>query len=203
MSVQRTVAHLVEADTPPVKGSRFRGRLVPVKDEAGIRQALDAVARDHPEATHHAYAWRLAPDGGRWRAHDAGEPKGTAGLPLLRRLEGSGLVDALLIVTRWYGGTQLGVGGLARAYGDAAAAVLERAPVVERIERRAFAVRHAYADAPAIEALLRASGLVAREASYAEDVYFVVDVPVADVERVAALLRDATRGQARFTALDP
>jgi len=202
MGVQRTVAHVVEADTPPVRGSRFRGRLVPVQDESAIRDALEAVAREHREATHHAYAWRLAPDGGRWRAHDAGEPKGSAGLPLLRRLEGSGLVDALLVVTRWYGGTQLGVGGLARAYGDAAAAVLAVAPVVERVERRAFAVRHGYPDAPAVAAVLRGLGLEPRDATYADDVHFVLDVPVADVERVAALLRDATRGQARFRALD-
>ncbi|MCB9826374.1 MAG: YigZ family protein [Planctomycetes bacterium] len=203
MGVQRTVAHVVEADTPPVKGSRFRGRLVPVGDEVEIRQALEDVAREHPQATHHAYAWRLAPDGGRWRAHDAGEPKGTAGLPLMRRLEGSGLVDALLIVTRWYGGTQLGVGGLARAYGDAAAAVLALAPVVERIERRAYALRHAYADGPAVESLLRAAGLEPRESSYTDEVLLVLDVPVADVERLAAALRDATRGHARFDAIAP
>ncbi len=198
MDVQLTVSHVVEADIPPMRGSRFRGRLLPVADDAEVRAALEAVAADHPDATHHAYAVRFAPDGGRWRAHDAGEPHGSAGLPIYRRLQGRGLVDALLIVTRWYGGTPLGVGGLARAYGDAADAVLAVAPVVERVPRARYVLRHAYADGPLVDAVLRSVGLVTSEAVYDVEVRRILDIPIRDVERVEAILRDASRGSVRL-----
>src|SRR5262245_17971981 len=88
----------------------------------------------HPDATHHCFAWRIG-----WppaeRAGDDGEPAGTAGRPILRALAGAGVTDVVAVVVRWFGGTKLGKGGLARAYAGATVAALAELPT--RAERPA------------------------------------------------------------------
>ena len=117
------------------KGSRFLAVVGPAADEAAAKALLEALARKYSDATHHCWAWRLG-EPPRERSADAGEPAGTAGVPILQVLRGAGLADVLAVVIRWYGGTKLGKGGLARAYAGAAReavaglAVVSRAPVV-------------------------------------------------------------------------
>lgn len=114
------------------KGSRFLALLAPAADEAAARAVLEELERRHPDATHHCWAWRL----GRFpseRSSDAGEPSGTAGMPILQVLRGADLSDVLAVVVRWYGGTKLGKGGLARAYAAAVRAALETLPVALRV----------------------------------------------------------------------
>jgi putative IMPACT (imprinted ancient) family translation regulator len=117
----RTLAASGEAETR-VQGSRFLAVAAPVESEAAARSLLAARAERMWDATHHCSAWVLR-DGTR-RANDAGEPGGSAGAPILAAIEGAGLVDCCVIVTRYYGGVPLGIGGLVRAYGDAAARAL-------------------------------------------------------------------------------
>ena len=109
-----------------VKGSRFLGQAFRAdsEDEAGRR--LAEVRRKYHDASHHVWALRTGPpEDCRERSDDDGEPSRTAGAPILAVLQGSGLHDALVIVTRWFGGTKLGPGGLIRAYSAAARAALE------------------------------------------------------------------------------
>ena len=113
------------------KGSRFLAELMPIDGEASAREGLRGVERRYPDATHHCWAWRSG-----WPPHerssDAGEPSGTAGAPILRVLRGAGVSDALMSVSRWFGGVKLGRGGLARAYAASASACLAAARLVER-----------------------------------------------------------------------
>ncbi|MEM7481191.1 MAG: YigZ family protein [Acidobacteriota bacterium] len=117
------------------KGSRFLGVLLPVTSEGAATAALDAVRREFPSATHHCFAWRIGRRAVE-RSSDDGEPSGTAGQPILRVLRGGDRSDVLVVVVRWYGGTKLGKGGLARAYAAAARQAAEavawtvRAPTV-------------------------------------------------------------------------
>lgn len=123
-----------------VQGSRFIATARPARDAAEARAGIDAIASEFPDATHHCWAYRVAAErGGSERAHDAGEPAGTAGPPILQAIRGAGLLNVLVVVTRYFGGTRLGKGGLARAYRAAARAVLDGAEVIEetpRAERR-------------------------------------------------------------------
>jgi uncharacterized YigZ family protein len=121
------------------KGSVFRAVVLPVPEGAGERGALEAIAaleRRFRDATHVCWALR-AGEPPRERSSDAGEPHGTAGVPILRVLQGAELGDVCAAVARWYGGVKLGKGGLARAYAEAvrtALAGLEvalRTPVVD------------------------------------------------------------------------
>jgi len=114
------------------KGSRFLAVIGPAMDEAAARAALGTLEREFPDATHHCWAWRLGSPA-RERSSDAGEPAGTAGIPMLQVLRGAGLSDVLAVVVRWFGGTKLGKGGLARAYAAAAREALAALPVLEHV----------------------------------------------------------------------
>ncbi len=164
------------------KGSRFAARLIPVGGAEAATAALRGIERDHRDATHHCWAWRLG-----WpaaeRSSDAGEPSGTAGAPILRVLRGSRVSDAILVVTRWYGGTKLGRGGLARAYAEAARQALGAARLAETRPTRRFRLTAPYSSMGAVRRLLGAAGLEIERQAFDEDVR--IDLRV-DVDRIAA-----------------
>ena len=110
----RTLGGRARFEPEPIKGSRHIGTAAPVASEDEARGFVDDVRREMPKATHHAFAWRLSPDGTEQRCSDDGEPGGTAGRPILRQLEAFDLLDACVVVTRFFGGVKLGAGGLAR-----------------------------------------------------------------------------------------
>lgn len=118
-----------------VARSRFHCVLTHAPDEAAARAIVDQVRRAHRDAGHHCSAFVLGADRDTTRTNDDGEPSGTAGQPMLAALLHHGadeslppLTDVVAVVARWFGGTKLGTGGLARAYHDTVAAALERAP---------------------------------------------------------------------------
>lgn len=135
------------------KGSRFLAWIGPAAGEEAARAALDGLARRYPDATHHCWAWRLGSPP-RERSADAGEPSGTAGVPILQVLRGAGLSDVLAVVVRWYGGTKLGKGGLARAYAGAAREALATLPVVRRVPTVRIAVEVPYERVGAVKRLI-------------------------------------------------
>jgi uncharacterized YigZ family protein len=136
------------------KGSRFLAVIGPAAGEEEAKAGLAALARRFPEATHHCWAWRLgAPP--RERSSDAGEPAGTAGVPILQVLRGAGLSDVLAVVVRWFGGTKLGKGGLARAYAAAAREALAGLPVAVRVPTVRLTLRIPYERVGAVKRLLR------------------------------------------------
>lgn len=183
-----------EAETR-VKASVFLATAWPVADEDEARAILAAREKAMWDANHHCSAWRLR--GGVARANDAGEPGGSAGAPILAAIEGAGLVDVMLIVTRWFGGTKLGVGGLVRAYGEAAALALEAAP--RRIGTNAvrLRVRYPYPHTAAVMRVLERAGAAAIEHGYeagGEAGIVEASVPASAEARVADELREATSG---------
>ncbi|RLE18771.1 MAG: hypothetical protein DRJ08_01485 [Acidobacteria bacterium] len=111
-----------------VKGSKFIAAVFPVSDEEAAKAILADVRKKYYDATHNCYAWRIHP--GIEKSSDDGEPAGSAGKPILQVLKGSGLANIMVVVTRYFGGTKLGIGGLVRAYGDAAALALEKVKAV-------------------------------------------------------------------------
>ncbi|TDI76186.1 MAG: DUF1949 domain-containing protein [Bacteroidetes bacterium] len=128
------------------KGSRFISRAIPVttREQASVELAL--LKKKEYDATHHCSAYRIGPTGELYRSSDDGEPSGTAGVPILRQIESAGITDTLVVVTRYYGGTKLGTGGLIRAYGDAAAAVLRSASTERITHRESVKISFDYAD---------------------------------------------------------
>ncbi|PJB84131.1 MAG: YigZ family protein [Acidobacteria bacterium CG_4_9_14_3_um_filter_49_7] len=111
-----------------VKGSKFIAAVIPVSDEEEAKAQLTAIRKKYHDATHNCYAWRIHSISE--KASDDGEPSGSAGKPILQVLKGSDLTNALVIVTRYFGGTKLGIGGLVRAYSEAASMALRETKVV-------------------------------------------------------------------------
>ena len=126
------------------RSSKFLSYIYPVRNEEQIRAHLDALRKRYFDATHHCYAWRLGPQGDRFRANDDGEPSGTAGKPILGQMLSSGITDCLIVVVRYFGGTKLGVPGLIAAYRESAAEAIAAATVVERTVDREIMVDFPY-----------------------------------------------------------
>jgi uncharacterized YigZ family protein len=136
------------------KGSVFLAVIGPAADEAAARALLAGLEKEFPDATHHCWAWRLGSPP-RERAADAGEPSGTAGAPILQVLRGAGLSDAMAVVARWFGGTKLGKGGLARAYAGAAREALQGLMVARKVPTARLAIEIPYEKVGAVKRLLR------------------------------------------------
>jgi len=194
VSVHRTLAARTRFTLGPVKGSRFVATLGPARDPEEAQALLDGVRGEWPNATHHCWAWRLSD--GRTRSSDDGEPGGSAGRPILAQIEGHGIEDAVVIVTRWYGGTKLGVGGLIRAYGGCAGRALDAATVVETTRTVPMILTHAYADTGVVQAALRAAGLTPESTEFQVDVVVHLAVPEVDADAITDRLVDATGGRA-------
>ena len=117
-----------------IKKSRFIGVITPCQTEHDALQAISQLHTEHAHATHIAFAYRIqSSEGIRYRFHDAGEPSGTAGKPIYQHLEGKDLINVLVAVIRYFGGVKLGAGGLTRAYGNTAGAVIESAAITDYI----------------------------------------------------------------------
>jgi uncharacterized YigZ family protein len=115
-----------------IERSEFLGIAFHVESEDEFFAELQRAQKEHFDATHHCWAFRLFFDDARSRSSDAGEPSGTAGKPILAAIEGAALHEVGVIVVRWYGGVKLGTGGLSRAYRETAAETLRIATPVDR-----------------------------------------------------------------------
>lgn len=115
-----------------IEGSRFLALALPVESKTDAEGRLAVVRQQYHDATHNCFAYRLGTDGSQFRYSDDGEPSGTGGKPILAAIDRLGLSNILVVVTRYFGGTKLGTGGLARAYGQAADECLKGATIVNR-----------------------------------------------------------------------
>lgn len=186
-----------------VKRSRFLCTLERVETEAAARSVVERLRRQHWDARHHCSAFVLGPTREVERSSDDGEPAGTAGAPMLEVLRGwagdgagEGVSDVVAVVTRWFGGTLLGAGGLVRAYGDAVRAGLENTGTLRRSLLHELLLDVDHADAGRVESELRARGVAVLDTTYAARVALRLGVPPADEERLHALVAELTSGTA-------
>lgn len=189
-----TIAQHVRVEIPKIKGSRFIGDAWPVQTEEGAKARLTKVASDFRKATHHCYAFSVD-DGRLERSFDAGEPGGTAGPPILRRIHSSGLTNVLVVVTRYFGGTKLGAGGLIRAYGEAAKAVLTECDRVAGVIESVLKVTFAYDDvSPAMRTIERFDARILRT-QYADRTSVEIAVRTSQVADFESALGDALKSR--------
>lgn len=158
VTAYRTIARSERAEIE-VKRSRFLCALHRVETEDEAREVIAAARKQQWDAGHDCSAMIVGADGAIERSNDDGEPSGTAGAPMLEVLRGNEVSDAVAVVTRWFGGTLLGSGGLARAYGDAVKAAMQDIVVVQRELLEEFEVAIEHADAGRVENDLRARGV--------------------------------------------
>ena len=128
----KTIAEPTEGEFKD-RGSKFIAYAFPVYNEEDWQKSLASIHKLHPKARHWCYAYRLGLDGNNYRANDDGEPSGTAGKPILGRIDSFGLVNVLVVVVRYFGGTLLGASGLINAYKEATINALESAEIIEKV----------------------------------------------------------------------
>ncbi len=190
----RTVAGRGEARFE-VRGSEFIGHVAPARTVEDAESFVESVRAEYDDATHNVPAYRVRADPFREWASDDGEPSGSAGDPALNVLQQEDVENVVAVVTRYYGGTNLGVGGLARSYSRAVKDGLDAAGTTTERPHETFSVTVAYDDSGTVRGILESEG-VEFDADYAERVAFDVRVPVADGAALRDRIRSATSGRA-------
>jgi uncharacterized YigZ family protein len=180
-----------------IRKSRFLAKAAPVSSPEEAQAFIRAVA--DTTATHNCWAWKI---GDQYRFSDDGEPSGTAGRPMLAAIEGQDCDRVVVVVIRWFGGVQLGTGGLARAYGGSAAKCLQSGERVEWVSRVRCSCHCRFADLALIKARLSEyDALIESEAFDEQGAELQLALPAAQQPRLQRLLVDLTRGQSNLLPL--
>lgn len=199
---------LVPADTSAseidleIKRSHFLGLAARTTSEAQAREFIASRRALYPDARHHCSAFIIANPGATptERSNDDGEPSGTAGKPMLEVVRGSQIFDVTVVVTRYFGGTLLGTGGLVRAYSQATAQALEQLSLCKRSQQYLWQLRTPVAEAGRIEAELRAGGANIVQTRWESQATIELASAVGNPTELAALVANVTRGQGQLEA---
>lgn len=181
-----------------IKRSRFIANAQRVDSLAETLDFYESVAC--PDATHNCWAWRL---GHQYRFNDDGEPASTAGKPILGAIDGKEVDHVMVVVTRYYGGTKLGVGGLVRAYGGSAARCIDQAGIETVLPKSELVIEAGFSCTGQVYAALEACNAIKLDEKFsAGGVQVRVEVLETEQPRLESLLRDLTKGSARVRPAD-
>lgn len=169
-----------------VKKSRFIGMIAPALDQAKAIQQLNTLAAQHPHANHLAFAWRIRQIDGviNERCHDAGEPSGTAGRPILAPLEGKSIINGVVGVIRYFGGVKLGTGGLSRAYGTAAKLTIDAATLTPWVEMVVIELDIIYSQLQILEYQLNKCHGHIIEQNFTDRVQLMINLPATEKAQI-------------------
>ena len=184
------------------KKSRFICTLSHVPDEDSAVSFINSIRKKYYDARHNCSAYILGDRLETTRSSDDGEPSGTAGRPMTDVLAGNRLSYTAAVVTRYFGGTLLGTGGLIRAYSQAVKEALECAELVKMIRAVRFRTEVGYNDLNMIMKVISTEQIRQLSSDYGENIVFVFQVPEASFEAVSKKLTEATLGRAGITVID-
>lgn len=139
------------------KGSKFLAFAIPCKTEEEIKEHIHRLRKEHYQAVHVCSAFRLGSDKKKYRASDDGEPSNSAGAPILGQIQSFDLTNILIAVVRYYGGVNLGVGGLINAYRTASREALENARIIEQEDEALITLLYSYDEMPQVMSVLKNS----------------------------------------------
>ena len=176
-----------------ISRSRFIYRAMPVSTEGEAVSYIDETRKEHWSATHNVWAYVLGDT--RERYSDDGEPRGTAGIPVLDVMRKEGVKDTVVVVTRYFGGIKLGAGGLVRAYAQGAKLALEAGIIVRRFPYLSFCVTCEYAFAEKLKREFENCGYILKNTDYLNRVTMTVFAIQGEAETLRALVAEATAGQ--------
>lgn len=177
------------------KKSRFIAHIYKIQSQEEAEAYLNEAKKNYWNATHNCYAYQLGERNEIQRFSDDGEPQGTAGKPILDVLRGQDIKNTLIIVTRYFGGTLLGTGGLVRAYGRAAKEGVEAAGLIEKLTIRLYALQMSYPLSGKVQYLLNEENYIIRDTNYTDVVTFTVEVLKADEASFVTWLIDKTNAE--------
>jgi uncharacterized YigZ family protein len=184
-----------------IQKSAFIGQAFPVKSREEIQQVIDSVRKEYYDAVHHPFAYRLGMDKNNFRYSDDGEPSGSSGKPVLEAIDKLNLTDTLVIVTRYFGGVKLGVGGLRRAYGDAAHEALSRTKIIEKFLYESCRIEFDYKYMNMVMRLIDEQEALISGNSSAERVGLDIKIRLSKAENFTAALSNITNGDFNLSKL--
>jgi uncharacterized YigZ family protein len=196
--ILRTIAHGGQHEIEILK-SRFICTVERVTDETEAKALLEGLRKRYWDANHNCYAYIIGELGMAQKASDDGEPSGTAGVPMLEVLRKRQITDVLAVVTRYFGGTKLGAGGLIRAYGRSVSETIDAVGIVERRPLAILEISTDYTTAGRLEYAFHGSPYSTSDIRYGADVTFVTHLERADIPSLETWLAEQTNGAVHAT----
>jgi uncharacterized YigZ family protein len=172
------------AGTYKEKGSRFIAFACPFSDQKELKPIIERIRKEHHEARHHCYAYMIGHERNIWRMNDDGEPSGTGGRPILGQINSSGLTNILIIVSRYFGGTLLGVSGLINAYRSAASSAIENAEIIESTAQVFYEIAFPYIIMNSVMKVLKEENIGQSEQSFDIECKIKVNFRVSSGEKI-------------------
>lgn len=180
------------------KGSRFVSIAIPVYDQGEIKLIVDQIRKDHHLARHHCFAYMLGQERLVWRVSDDGEPSGTAGRPILGQINSFGLTNILIVVSRYFGGTLLGVSGLINAYRTAAASAIQNAEQIEMTLQDYYEITYPYISMNDVMKILKEENVGQSEQTFELECRIRLNFRVSAKEKVLTRLQRINELEARY-----
>lgn len=184
------------------KKSRFIGQIKPVYSEEEAYAFVEQIKKKHYDARHNCFAFSIGDEMPLLRFSDDGEPQGTAGKPILEVINGSGIHNICIVVTRYFGGTLLGTGGLVRAYTDAAKEALGNCETKRKQRIYPIKVTTDYADMGKIQYIIESSDVRVVDKEFTDEVVFSLEVPVDSKDKLVAAITEASGARAVIDIAD-
>ena len=178
--------------------SRFISQAFPVRTKSEITQIINDVRKKYYDASHHPYAYRIGVDKNDFKFSDDGEPSGSAGKPILEVIDKYNITDVLLIVSRYFGGTKLGVGGLRRAIAEAADLCLNNAVIIEKLITEKMNLEFDYTFMNLVMKLIEAEQIKLLENNSDEKCKLILEVRLSKIEKLKTELTGLTNGSIRI-----
>ena len=177
------------------KKSRFIANIKSVETVEEAQVYIEEMKKKYWDASHNCSAFSVGTEQVTTRCSDDGEPSGTAGKPILEVISGSGIHNIVVVVTRYFGGTLLGTGGLVRAYTDATRAGIENSDIVEKIPGRRVDIAMDYTDLGKLQYLLAQNEVLTEDTEYTDKVIIHALFPESDKEMLKKKITEATSGR--------
>ena len=181
--------------------SIFIGEAMPVSTEEDAIHFIETVKKKYPDARHHVYAYVLR-DNSIMRFTDDGEPQGTAGMPVLDIIRKNGLTDTAIVVTRYFGGTLLGTGGLVRAYSAAALGAIESAKIITYDVYVTLSIETTYSDYQKFAPVFQEMGYRSTDVRYTDKVLLTGSIRKSAADQFVDKLVQITSGRIKIEILD-
>ncbi|CZR96164.1 MULTISPECIES: YigZ family protein [unclassified Clostridioides] len=197
MSNYRTL-HEFGTDEITIEKSVFIGYAKPIKSEDEALEFINEIKKKHKDATHNVWAYTVGQNMNIQRYSDDGEPQGTAGIPTLEVIKKEDLRDVAVVVTRYFGGTKLGAGGLVRAYTKGAKLGLEAGKIIYKVMYQEVKIKIDYTQLGKVQNELMNLGYFIKDTIYEDNVEIIVYSKLEDVENLSEKMVDITNGTGKI-----
>ncbi|MBK2025420.1 YigZ family protein [Francisella philomiragia] len=196
MNSYRTIFENLEFEISPIKKSRFISFVYKVTSHEEVLEAIDNAKIIYPGANHYCWAYSLV-DNNQLRFSDDGEPNGSAGKPILSHIQGLGISNVLVVVVRYFGGTKLGVGGLVRAYGQAAKEGLALAKIIYVEPQSEILIEYDYSETANVDNLLNRYNIQIIKENYSNLISKVIKICTSEKSIFLEEITNITKGRVK------